>query len=764
MADIDKINGVDVGDIDKIDGVDKGDVNTLHSGEVPASQTDPSVSALTNYQFDSGDARNGATAYSPDDSTLGVAYCDGGNSSYPTVRLGTLSGTTITWGDEVVCESAACGPMGLAYDTNVDRYVVAWQVSASGNSPKVAGASVESGPVIGSLQTSTLSQVSGKGDGKLPEGNMCIFDPAGSRTLLYFARSGSHNMDQDDIFPITFDDVGSDNSVTINSATTVSNSGVDYTAAMTLAYDATANKVVGIFQGRGSPYKVNAFVVSGTGTTVTANTAVEYANTSIMCHNGDSGGSSLSRHRLDNAQLLVHVNGVNHCLIFDDDVDDYVLTGFTVSGTTPTWSADDSTGSSLPVKSNGIGAQFGNAMNYGGGLDSGGTSEYATYGLFGNSGRNRIALAGPAGTSDSDDMLVVGANYVSATGYNFIGNYLTFHSESLGFNYGDVDINNNSWYSKHALIAGQPIDDSGGYILAFDPGVGLRTAANGIFSLGNATLPASRSRLAGFGQSRIASMTAGGNNTSGTPQLDTDEYNGSVLIAGGNMAIARHSPGGCGTLGAGFVFSGTGTGGHAADSSPLTVTTGEEYDGSSFSTSGASSSMGGDGVSMAGVQTDALGCGGYITAYRKDCESYNGSSWSSEADGPVNFNYARMVGRGQGDALHIQGSAGSGKITGTYQYNGTAWSTLNSTSNGNNVMQAAGISTDAVSTGGGRVANNDSEIWDGTSWATGPTNANSRYSPSDAVDCNGTFASVFFAGGTGSGNDTGTSVVVHLDR
>ena len=105
--------------------------------------------------------------------------------------------------------------------------------------------------------------------------------------------------------------------------------------------------------------------------------------------------------------------------------------------------------------------------------------------------------------------------------------------------------------------------------------------------------------------------------TSGTPQLDTDEYNGSVLSAGGNMAIARHSAGGCGTLGAGFVFGGTGTGGHAADSSPLTVTTGEEYDGSSFSTSGASSSMGGDGVGMAGVQTDALGCGGYISGYRK---------------------------------------------------------------------------------------------------------------------------------------------------
>ena len=556
MADIDKINGVDVGDIDKVDGVEKGDIDTLHSGEVPASQTNPSVSALTNYQFDTGDAKHGGLAYSPDNSTLGVAYSDGGNSSYPTVRLGTLSGTTITWGNETVCESAACGPMGLAYDTTADRYVVAWQVSGSGNAPKVAGASVESGPVIGSLQTDSLSQVSGKNDGKQPEGNMLIYDPAGSRTLLYFGRSGSHNMDQDDIFPITFDDVRSDNTVSIGSATTVSNSGADYTQAMALAYDATANKVVGIYQDRGSPYKVKAFVVSGSGTTVTANTGVAYANTSVMCHNTDADGSSLSRHRLDNSQLLVHVNGVNHCLIFDDDVDQYVLTGFTVSGTTPTWLANSNTGSSLPVRSNGIDKQFGSAMNYGGNVDSGGTSEYATYGLFGNSGRNRLALAGPAGTSDSDDMLVVGVNYASATGYNFIGNYLTFHSESLHLNYGDVDINNDSWYSKHALIAGQPIDNSGGYILAFDPGVGLRAGNAGVFSLSQATLSTARTRSGGLGTSRLACLTVGGKNSSGTHLTSCEEYNGSTVVSGGSIATAKMTANGCGTITAGLLVAG----------------------------------------------------------------------------------------------------------------------------------------------------------------------------------------------------------------
>ena len=762
MADISKINGVDIGDIEKINGADKGDLEKFNTGEVPASQTDPSVSALTNYQFDSGDAKNGAMAYSPDDSTLGVAYCDGGNSSYPTVRLGTLSGTTITWGNETVCESASCGPMGLAYDTNVDRYVVAWQVSGSGNAPKVAGASVESGPVIGSLQTDSLSQVSGKGDGKTPEGNMLIYDPAGSRTLLYFGRSGSHNMDQDDIFPITFDDVGSDNSITINAATTVSNSGADYTQAMSLAYDASANKVVGIYQGRGSPYKVTAFVVSGTGTTVTANTGVEYANTSIMCHNGDSGGSSLNRHRADNSQLLVHVNGVNHCLLFDDSDDTYVLTGFTVSGTTPTWLVDSH--QSKPIRSNDILNQFDAELSYGDDddRDGGGEDEYATYGLFANSGRNRFALAGPEDKSDTGDMNVVGVEYAAATGYHFIGGYLELHSEQVHFNYGDVDINNDSWYSKHALITGQPIDDSGGYVLAFDPGVGQRATSGAIWSLSSATLSTARSRNGiGIGTSRIASMTGGGTNTSATKLVSTEEYNGSTITAGGNMATARMAPSGTGTLTAGLVLGGTTASGE--------VLTTEEYDGSSFSSGGTANVVGGEQAGMCGTQTSAIAAGGYVGSYATQIETYNGSSWSDTgADLDDGKGYLGAAGTSS-DCIFFggTGSGGGANRQRTEGWDGSSLTTLNSMSNGRNVFQSAGTRNDVVLTGGSRYSNNDGEVWNGTSWAASSTNGLSGadlYSSSDNVDCSGTSAAVFFGGGTATGYGDATNRIAHYDR
>ena len=298
---------------------------------------------------------------------------------------------------------------------------------------------------------------------------------------------------------------------------------------------------------------------------------------------------------------------------------------------------------------------------------------------------------------------------------------------------------------------------------AFDTGVGLSLPAQAIFSRGDSEMPASRSRVMGFGQSRIASMYVGGANSSGTPQSDGDEYNGNVFTASGNMSVARFSACGSGTLTAGLITGGTGTDGHgASDSAPRTT---EEYDGSSFSTGGSLSAGGGDGVQTTGVQTDTLAVGGYTSAYIDDCSSYNGSSWTTEADISQSTNYGRMAGRSHNDAFYFGGYAGSSLETDTFNYNGTSWSAGGSLPAGNNVMQACGLPTDCLSTGGSRIANNDSAFYDGSTWSAGGTNGNfDRYSPSNAVDCNGTFAGVMFGGGTSSSYSGADVQVVHVDR
>ena len=122
-----------------------------------------------------------------------------------------------------------------------------------------------------------------------------------------------------------------------------------------------------------------------------------------------------------------------------------------------------------------------------------------------------------------------------------------------------------------------------------------------------------------------------------------------------------------------------------------------------------------------------------------------------------------MLGNGHENAHHVGGHNGS-NLSGHYAYNGSSWSTLNSLNNARFVPQCCGTTLDAFVTGGSRHANNDSEFWDGTSWAAGPTNTADKYSPSSTIDCAGTSAAVCFAGGSGSSYSAATNAVMHFDR
>ena len=88
-------------------------------------------------------------------------------------------------------------------------------------------------------------------------------------------------------------------------------------------------------------------------------------------------------------------------------------------------------------------------------------------------------------------------------------------------------------------------------------------------------------------------------------------------------------------------------------------------------------------------------------------------------------------------------------------------------SNTRSSYQGGGTGLDFLVIGGTRTANNDGEIWDGTSWATSATNGLSShdlYSATPDTDCSGTSAWVSFGGGTTSSTGTGQSKIVHHDR
>ena len=75
---------------------------------------------------------NASTSYpgSTFDSTNGkvvIVYRDGGNSSYGTVIEGTVSGTSISFGSEIVYESASTAWNSATYDSTNNKVVIAYQ-------------------------------------------------------------------------------------------------------------------------------------------------------------------------------------------------------------------------------------------------------------------------------------------------------------------------------------------------------------------------------------------------------------------------------------------------------------------------------------------------------------------------------------------------------------------------------------------------------------------------------------------------------------
>lgn len=814
MADISKVNGVEVGNISKVDNVETANVDTILSGELPAAQANAVLTSLTNEDFNASKAFGIASAYNPTDKIMIFQYGDAGNNGYATVVCATASGSTLSYGDEVVINSQADSfSSGVVYNDDLDRVMGAFMVYSGSdiNSVKAYAASITTSgsgspkiSSIGTISTVYAPHEEGSSNANLhgPEGQMCIYDhsdgASSGRMLVFFGKGGESSGsasagDRGDVVgaAVTITDVSSNNNITVGALQLLQDTGGHANdPPMIWSWNEQRNKVVLVTQDVSGTFQVQAATVTGSGATMTVNTQylLDTGAAQALFHNSEYGydGTTLSRFRMDNTKRVVYdsTNNCHHVFVFQDKYGtqerlDFSLFNFTVAAdNTITWTQTPH--NTLPVKSSGIMKQttFIDGGNNGtfmtNGSDGSGGSPFGTTGSYNNislafsSGRGRGAILGHNGTSHSTaDTNVMAWGYTPAEGYSFKGGKFEMFTNKpkaqVTSPSGTTHLSDDGFVGSNLFFLGRNQDSDGmTEIQAFDTGVGLTAPAQAMFSRGDSEMPASRSRVMGFGQSRIASMYVGGANTSGTPQSDGDEYNGNVFTASGNMSVARFSACGSGTLTAGLITGGTGTDGHgASDSAPRTT---EEYDGSSFSTGGSLSAGGGDGVQTAGVQTDTLAIGGYTSGYVDDCSSYNGNSWTSETDFPVNINYGRMAGRTHNDAISNGGHGGS-FVPDTYIYNGIAWSHVADMISNNNVMQSCGITTDCLSMGGSRIDTNASEFFDGSTWTSGATNGNfDRYSPSNNIDCNGTFAGVSFGGGSNSSYGSADVKVVHIDR
>jgi len=114
--------------------------------------------------FNSGESKEVSAVYDANSQKIAVAYNDGSNSDYGTAIVGTVSGTSISFGSDTVFESAATERIGIAYDANAQKVVIVY--SDGGNS---------------SYGTAIVGTISGT---SISFGSVVVFESADSRSII----------------------------------------------------------------------------------------------------------------------------------------------------------------------------------------------------------------------------------------------------------------------------------------------------------------------------------------------------------------------------------------------------------------------------------------------------------------------------------------------------------------------------------------------------------------------------------------------------
>ena len=230
--------------------------NSDYGTAVVGTVSGNTVSFGTPVVFESAAVEHIRCTFDTSNNKVVVAYKDGGNSNYGTAVVGTVSGTSISFGTAVVFVSFGIVDAAITFDSNENKVVICYPGSSSyGNAVigTVSGTSISFGsPVVFESANSTYIAAT--------------FDSSNNKVVLSYKDGG--NSDRGTAIVGTV----SGTSISFGSANVYENDGTYYIA---IAFDSSANKVIIAYaDSSGTKYEGKAVSaeVSGTSINITGNT------------------------------------------------------------------------------------------------------------------------------------------------------------------------------------------------------------------------------------------------------------------------------------------------------------------------------------------------------------------------------------------------------------------------------------------------------------------------------------------------------------
>jgi hypothetical protein len=197
-----------------------------------------------------------------------IAYRDqGNNSGYGSAIVGTVSGTSISFGSEATLESSVCSKYELAYDTTNEK-IVAVYVDGSSQGPLRSKVGTVSGTSI-----SFGSEVTVDSDNCTSP--KILFNPDTGTTIVTYTSNTDSFRGTSKIGTV------SGTSISFSSESIFATTG----DSQSLAYDSTAQKIVIAYRDTGNGY--DGYIVVGTvgASSITYGTPLEFADYNVEWFN-----------------------------------------------------------------------------------------------------------------------------------------------------------------------------------------------------------------------------------------------------------------------------------------------------------------------------------------------------------------------------------------------------------------------------------------------------------------------------------------------
>jgi sugar lactone lactonase YvrE len=211
-----------------------------------------------------------SVVFDPVNNKIVIAYADTGNSGYGTAIVGTVSGTSISFGTPVVFESASTANPSMTFDSNANKVVIAY---------RDIGASLVGTAIVGTVSGTSISFGSPTvfNSGTRSYNITSVFDSNSNKVVIFYRDWGNSNYGTAIVATVSGTSISFGSEVVFNSASS---------SPFGACFDSSNNKTITPYTDFGNSSYGTAIVGTVSGTSISFGTATVFKAAAVASVGG----------------------------------------------------------------------------------------------------------------------------------------------------------------------------------------------------------------------------------------------------------------------------------------------------------------------------------------------------------------------------------------------------------------------------------------------------------------------------------------------